>query len=314
VYKVYEGGRTMYPFKFIPIYQERIWGGENLAKVFGRKISGDHIGESWDLSSHRNGTSIVENGYLAGKNLNELIAEYKEQLMGKKFNNEFPLLIKILDANDNLSVQVHPDDEYAQRVEGEAGKTEAWYVIHAKENAHIIYGLKNNITKEDFSKAVENNEIGDVVKRVPVKAGDMIFVPAGIIHALLDGVMVYEVQQNSDTTYRVYDYDRVGDDGKKRELHIEKALEVIDFAEQPSCIFTGNSINCQYFSMEKLSITGEKHEITKEQFIIYCVIAGSGEIQHQESTVCLSPGDTVLIPACLGEFKLKGNLDLLKIR
>jgi mannose-6-phosphate isomerase len=310
------GRKKMYPIKFKPIYKERIWGGTNLTAVFGRKISGDHIGESWELSSHSNGTSIVENGYLAGKNLNELITEYKEQLMGKKFANDkyFPLLIKILDANDNLSIQVHPDDEYAHRVEGEAGKTEAWYVIHAKENAHIIYGLKNNITKEDFNKAIENNKIDDAVKRVPVKAGDMIFVPAGMIHALLDGVMVYEVQQNSDTTYRVYDYDRVGDDGKKRELHIEKALEVIDFTEQPSCIFTGNSINCQYFSMEKLSIAGEKHEMTKEQFIIYCVIAGSGEIQYKESIVCLSPGDTVLIPACLGEFILKGNIDLLKIR
>jgi mannose-6-phosphate isomerase len=306
----------MYPIKFKPIYKERIWGGTNLETVLGRKISGDHIGESWELSSHNNGTSIVENGSLAGKNLNELIIEYKEQLVGKKFANDksFPLLIKILDANDNLSIQVHPNDEYAQRVEGEAGKTEAWYVIHAKENAHIIYGLKNDITKADFSKAVEDNRIDDAVKRVPVKVGDMIFVPAGMIHALLDGVMVYEVQQNSDTTYRVYDYDRVGDDGKKRELHIEKALDVIQFSEQTSCSFREQSIQCQYFSMEKLCVVGEKHEMTKEQFIIYCVIAGYGEIQYKESIVSLSPGDTVLIPACLGEFKLKGNLDLLTIR
>jgi mannose-6-phosphate isomerase len=306
----------MYPIKFKPIYKERIWGGTNLAAVLGREIPGDHIGESWELSSHNNGTSIVENGSLAGKNLNELIAEYKEQLVGKKFADDksFPLLIKILDANDNLSIQVHPDDEYAQRVEGEAGKTEAWYVIHAKENAHIIYGLKNNITKADFSKAVEDNRIDDAVKRVPVKVGDMIFVPAGMIHALLDGVMVYEVQQNSDTTYRVYDYDRVGDDGKKRELHIEKALDVIQFSEQPNYNFREQSIQCQYFSMEKLSVAGEKHEMTKEQFIIYCVIAGSGEIQYKESIVGLSPGDTVLIPACLGEYILKGNIDLLKIR
>jgi mannose-6-phosphate isomerase len=306
----------MYPIKFKPIYKERIWGGTNLAAVFGRTLSGDHIGESWELSSHNNGTSVVENGCLAGKNLHELIAEYKEQLMGKKFNsdNSFPLLIKILDANDNLSIQVHPDDAYAQRVEGEAGKTEAWYVIHAKENAHIIYGLKNSITKEDFSKAVENNRIDDAVKKVPVEVGDMIFVPAGMIHALLDGVMVYEVQQNSDTTYRVYDYDRVGDDGKKRELHIAKALDVIQFDGQPSYNFTEQNIQCQYFSMEKLSVAGEKHEMTQDQFIIYCVIAGSGEIRYKESIVSLSPGNTVLIPACLGEVIVRGNLDLLKIR
>lgn len=306
----------MYPLKFTPIYQERIWGGQNIAKIFGRKIDGEHIGESWDLSSHSNGTSIVENGYLAGKNLNELIAEYKEQLIGKKFADDtaFPLLIKILDANDNLSIQVHPDDEYAHRVEGEAGKTEAWYVIHAKENANIIYGLKNKITKEDFVKAIENNRIDDAVQRVPVKAGNMIFVPAGMIHALLDGVMVYEVQQNSDTTYRVYDYDRIGADGKKRELHIEKALEVIQFAEQPNYSFDEQNIQCPYFSMEKVSVAGEKVETAKEEFIIYCVIAGSGEIRYKEFIVDLHSGDTILIPACLGEYILEGKLDLLKIK
>jgi mannose-6-phosphate isomerase len=305
----------MYPLKFIPIYQDRIWGGKNLEKVFGRTIHGDHVGESWDLSSHPNGTSIVENGVLAGKSLNEIILEYKEKLMGKKFAHEksFPLLIKILDANDNLSIQVHPDDEYAQKVAGEEGKTEAWYVVHAKEEAQIIYGLKNHITKEGFIRAVENNQIMDAVKKVPVKSGDMIFVPAGTIHALLDGVMVYEVQQNSDTTYRIYDYDRVGDDGKRRELHIEKAMEVINFAEQPSTIFKNTSVHCQHFSMEKLSIAGEIAEKTKDQFLIYCVIEGSGEIRYKDVVESLRAGETVLIPACLGNFMIKGNLILLKI-
>jgi mannose-6-phosphate isomerase len=305
----------MYPLKFIPIYQERIWGGRNLEKVFGRKIHGDHIGESWDLSSHPNGTSIVENGFLAGKNLNEIIAEYKEKLMGKKFVNEkpFPLLIKILDANDNLSIQVHPDDECAHKAAGEAGKTEAWYVVYAKQEAHIVYGLKNHITKEEFCKAVEDNRIVDTVKKVAVKSGDMIFVPAGTVHALLDGVMVYEVQQNSDTTYRIYDYDRVGDDGKRRELHIDKALEVINFVEQPSSIFTNPSINCQHFSMEKLAIAGEVYEKTNDQFIVYCVIEGSGEIRYEKALERLRPGDTVLIPACLESFIIRGNLLLLKI-
>ncbi len=305
----------MYPLKFIPIYQERIWGGRNLEKIFGRKIHGDHIGESWDLSSHPNGTSIVENGFLAGKNLNEIIVEYKEKIMGKKFANEksFPLLIKILDANEHLSIQVHPDDNCAHKAAGEAGKTEAWYVVHAKEDAHIVYGLKDHITKESFIKAVEDNHIVDTVKKVAVKPGDMIFVPAGTVHALLDGVMVYEVQQNSDTTYRIYDYDRVGDDGKHRELHIEKALEVINFAQQPSSVFMNLSINCQHFSMERLSIVGESYEKTKDQFVIYCVIEGSGEIRYKEVVESLRPGDTVLIPACLESFILKGDFLLLKI-
>jgi mannose-6-phosphate isomerase len=306
----------MYPIKFTPIYKERIWGGTNLKNKFARELPGSHIGESWELSCHKNGTSIVANGMLAGKTLQELIVEYKEKLMGKKFVNEnyFPLLIKIIDANDNLSIQVHPDDEYAYRVEGEAGKTEAWYVVDAKENAHIVYGLQKDISRETFIKAVETNTIGDTVKMVPVKTGDMVFVPAGMVHALLDGVMVYEVQQNSDTTYRVYDYDRVGDDGKKRELHIDKAIEVINFTEQPSCNFEDSSMNCQYFSMDKLKIQGARNEKTNNQFIIYCVTAGTGEIVYKDSVESLHAGETVLIPACLGNYVIKGNMELLKIK
>lgn len=305
----------MYPLKFTPIYKERIWGGNNLGKVFDRQLPGDCIGESWEISDHDSDTSVVINGNLAGKKLNELMVESKERLMGKKFKNQnyFPLLVKIIDANDKLSIQVHPEDKYAYQVEGEAGKTEAWYVINAKEDAKIVYGLREDITKEDFIKAVESNRIGDTLKMEPVVAGDMIFVPAGTVHALLEGVIVYEVQQNSDTTYRVYDYDRVGDDGKKRELHIEKAIEVINFNEQPSCRFKNNRIHCQYFTMEKMMIQGEKIEKTNNQFIIYCVIAGTGEIVHKGITESLDAGETVLVPACLDDFTIKGNLELLKI-
>ena len=305
----------MYPMKFIPIYKERIWGGDNLGRMFARELPSQQVGESWELSSHSNGASVVANGNLAGKTLQELMAEYKERLMGKKFANEknFPLLIKIIDANDKLSIQVHPEDEYAYRVEGESGKTEAWYVIDAKENGKIIYGLRKEVTKEEFIKAVEGNRIGDAVNIVPVKAGDMMLVPAGMVHALLDGVMVYEIQQNSDTTYRVYDYDRVDDDGKGRELHIKKAIEVINFTEQPSCNFDHRSIQCQYFSMDKLRIHGMKNEKTEDCFIIYCVTAGVGNIRYKEFVESLRMGDTILIPACLGEFSIEGNVELLKI-
>ena len=305
----------MYPLKFTPIYKERIWGGINLRKVFGRHLPGDCIGESWEISGHDSGSSIVTNGNLAGKNLNELLVGSKERLMGKKFKNQiyFPLLIKIIDANEKLSIQVHPEDKYVYQVEGEAGKTEAWYVINAKEDAKIVYGLRKDISKEDFIKAVELNRIGDTLKIEPVVAGDMIFVPAGTVHALLEGVMVYEVQQNSDTTYRVYDYDRVGDDGKKRELHIKKAIEVINFKEQPGCSFKSNGIHCQYFDMEKMMIQGEKNEKTNNQFIIYCVTAGTGEVIYKDTIESLYAGETVLIPACLEDFKIKGNIELLKI-
>ena len=305
----------MYPLKFIPIYKERIWGGHNLEKIFARVLPSQSIGESWELSSHSNGMSIVVNGVLAGKTLQEIMMEYKERLMGKKFMNakDFPLLIKIIDAHDNLSIQVHPGDEDANTAVGEAGKTEAWYVVEAKENAQIVYGLTKGITKEVFIQAVESSTIGDMVKRVPVKAGDMVFVPAGMVHALLDGVMVYEVQQNSDTTYRIYDYDRVGDDGKRRELHIDKAIEVINFTQQFSCDFNEHSIKCQYFSMDKVSIQGARTYKAEDQFIIYCITAGTGEIVYKDSIESVQAGDTLLIPACLGEFSIKGNMELLRI-
>ena len=305
----------MYPIKFAPIYKERIWGGNNLNKIFGRDLPSHHIGESWELSSHENGTSIVMNGSLAGKNLQEIMMEYKEKLMGKKFvdDHHFPLLIKIIDANDKLSIQVHPEEKYADPAQGEAGKTEAWYVVSAKEKAEIIYGIKKDITKEDFIKAVENSTVDDIVKRAPVKTGDMVFVPAGMVHALPEGVMVYEVQQNSDTTYRIHDYDRVGVDGKRRELHIEKGIEVIRFTGQASCDFNKSSIRCQHFCMEKLEIQGIRNEKTEEQFIIYCVIAGNGEILYQDLAETLAAGDTILIPAYLGEFVIQGNMEVLKI-
>lgn len=305
----------MYPIKCKPIYKECIWGGTNLKTVFAREFSGTHIGESWDLSSHVNGTSVVSNGYLAGKSLNELLVENGEEILGKKFahENQFPLLVKIIDANDDLSIQVHPSDDNACGMEGEAGKEEAWYVVSAKENAQIVYGLSKDITKDQFIKAVNNNTIREVVRKVPVKAGDMIFVPAGTVHALLDGVMVYEIQQNSDTTYRIYDYDRVGTDGKPRALHITKALEAINFEKQLSDVFTSHHISCPYFSVEKLIVTGEQHEQTAGQFIVYCVIAGDGEIHYQEKKESLNLGETILVPACLGDFVIIGNLTLLKI-
>jgi len=303
----------MYPLKFTPIYKERIWGGNQLRKVFARELPSHHIGESWELSSRSNGISVVANGILAGKSLQEIMVESPERLLGKKFANEnhFPLLIKIIDANDNLSIQVHP--EYVYGVAEETGKTEAWYVVNAKEHAQIVYGLKTDSTKEDLIKAVATHTIRDMVKIVPVQAGDMVLVPAGTVHALLDGVMVYEVQQNSDTTYRLYDYDRVGADGNRRELHIKQALEVINFTEQSSCKFNVDRIKCQYFSMRKLRIQGVINEQTEDQFIIYYVIAGTGEIIYKDFVESLHAGDTLLIPACLHEFVITGNVELLKI-
>jgi len=305
----------VYPLTFKPVYKERIWGGRILENLLGRKLPAGKIGESWELYSHKNGMSIVENGDLAGKTLAELVADYKETLMGQDYNPSgyFPLLIKVLDANDQLSVQVHPDDEYAYRVDKEAGKTEAWYVLAAKSDARIIYGLREEITKEDFRAAVKAGKVMACLREVPAKKGDMIYIPSGLVHALLGGVVVYEVQQNSDTTYRIYDYNRVDRNGQTRELHIEKALEVITFGQQPAVDFNKDSIACPYFKMQKMWLENEISDTTQDHFLIYCIIGGQGKISYRNGMVTVRRGETVLIPASLGEFKVSGHLEFLRI-
>ena len=305
----------LYPLTFKSVYKERVWGGRNLENLLGRKLPEGKIGESWDLCNHKNGMSIVESGDLAGETLAELMAEYKETLMGQDYNASgyFPLLIKVLDANDQLSVQVHPDDEYAYKVEKEAGKTEAWYVLAAKADAKIIYGLKEEITKEAFRTAVKAGNVMACLREVPVKKGDLIYVPSGSVHALLEGVVVYEVQQNSNTTYRVYDYNRVDQEGQTRELHTEKALEVISFGGQAAVDFNQDSITCPYFKMQKMRLEKEIPDATQDRLLIYCIISGQGKISYRNGAVAVRRGETVLIPAELGEFKVSGGLEFLRI-
>jgi len=262
--------------------------------------------------------SVVANGNLSGRTLQELVKGHKMSLMGSKYdkirNDIFPLMIKIIDANDKLSIQVHPEDKYVYRVEEEPGKTEAWYVIAAKENAQIVYGLKEGITKAEFRKAVSNNSVCDTLRFVPVKTGDMIFIPTGTVHALLDSIMVYEVQQNSNTTYRIYDFDRVDSNDKARELHIDKAMDVIKYDKQENIDFKHTVVECEYFSMEKMTINKEKKENTDGQFSVYCIISGNGHIVYSNGVESIVAGDTVLIPACIGSFSIKGNMELLKIK
>lgn len=305
----------MYPIKFVPIYKQCIWGGSNIGRLFNRKLPACPVGESWELSCHRNGTSIVENGFLAGKTLPEVIAEYQEKILGKHFfkDEPFPLLIKIIDARDSLSIQVHPEDAYARLFADEKGKTEAWYVVDALPNAQIVYGVKNDMDKQVFSQAVGQGRVNQAVRRASVKAGDMVLVPAGLVHGLMGGVLVLEVQQSSDITYRIYDYDRTKKDGTRRELHVEQALKVIQFHEQPPMDFAVGKIQCPYFSMQKLIIAGIREEYTDDQFIIYCIMAGDGTIIFRDKEERIHAGNTVLIPACLGRFFLKGRMEVIKI-
>jgi mannose-6-phosphate isomerase len=307
-------GIEMYPLKFYPVYKDVIWGGSQLGKLFNRTLNSNKTGESWEVCTHKNGMSIIANGYLAGKTLQELIEIDADSILGKVNNKHtFPLLIKYIDANQNLSIQVHPNDKYAQANEGEYGKTEAWYILHAPENAQIIYGLKENVSKENFLQAIQNGRASKVLRYVPIKNGDIVFIPSGTIHALLSGVVICEVQQNSDTTYRVYDYNRINRDGKKRELHIDKAIDVINFGEQPDINFGKKEIECEYFSIKTLSISGEERERTQGKYIVYCILDGWGEFNTQDHHEIVHAGETILVPAIVNEVIIKGHMKLLKI-
>ena len=307
----------MYPIKFNNLYYERIWGGKALEN-FRNNIPEDKIiGESWDIACHKNGIGTVVNGSLKGKKFNEIIEEYKEQLVGTEIKTkDFPLLIKLITADDKLSVQVHPDDAYANKVEKDSGKTESWYVIDAKENAELIVGTKN-CTKEIFKKAIEDGNLDEYLNRIKVKKGDFFFVQSGLVHAICEGVLIAEIQQSSDTTYRVYDYNR------GREIHVEKALDVIDFSlkgERIEGILEehenyNKTILCEskYFSVEKYDIkTSIKENSNEERFYLYTCVEGQGIIKYKDGQEQILMGDSIFIPATLGEYELIGEFTVLK--
>lgn len=308
----------MYPIKFDKMYYERIWGSNEGFESFRNDVPKDKvIGESWDISCHKNGMGTVVNGKLKGKSFDEIIDIYKEKIIGTKINTkDFPLLIKIIASNDKLSVQVHPDDDYANRVEKDSGKTESWYVIDAKENAELIVGTKN-CTKEIFKKAIEEGNLDKYLNRVKVKKGDFFFVQSGLVHAICEGVIIAEIQQSSDTTYRVYDYNR------GREIHVDKALDVIDFSLSSKKIQGtikkekgfDKTILCssKYFSVEKYDIKDNVIEQSdEERFYLFTCVEGNGNIEYDGGKEKICIGDSLLIPAALGKYKISGKMVLLK--
>lgn len=314
--------------KLTPAIKDYIWGGTRLSKEFDMVSFTDRQAEAWVLSCHEAGHSIVENGEDKGKTLAEVIAEKGKSCLGtncEKFSF-FPILIKLIDARDNLSVQVHPDDDYAMRVEGEYGKTEAWYIMDCDEGAEIIYGFKKDISKEEFRKSIEENTLLDYVNRVKVKKGDIFFIEAGTLHAICKGILLAEVQQNSNTTYRVYDYGRL-QNGKPRELHVEKALDVtstkaIDATGKP----VGETVKkdgysetllttCELFTMKRLDIE-EKATVTADStsFVSLVCLDGNGVVMHGDTCVTLYKGESLFIPASYGEVEILGNLTVLESR
>ncbi len=306
------------PMFMEPIFKETVWGGEKIRTVFGKDIPSQHTGESWEAAAHANGHSRIRSGYMAGKTLQEAVMEAPEAVMGTEvaaqFGTHFPLLIKIIDANDNLSVQVHPNDEMAHLLEGpqEDGKTEMWVVLEAKPGAQLIYGFKEDITKEQFAEAIEAQKLEELVNWIPVKKGDTFFIPAGMLHAIGAGILIAEIQQNSDTTYRVYDFGRLGLDGKPRELHTEKAQQVTNLSsslgKELADIDAG--VCCEYFKTYRRVLNGQAEiDVEPAHFQILMVLEGSGCING----VSFKMGDTILLPAAMGKAVLEGDAIYLQV-
>jgi mannose-6-phosphate isomerase len=306
----------MYPIKFENLYYERIWGGRDLEKLRGNLPEGN-IGESWDIACHKNGVGIIENGELKGTSFKELIEKFGEKVVGRKIDRDnFPLLIKLINAKDKLSVQVHPNDEYAARVEKDLGKTEAWYVVDAEEGASLVVGTKD-CNKEIFKKAIENGNLDRYLNKIPVKKGEMYYVKSGLVHAICEGVTIAEIQQSSDTTYRVYDYNR------GREIHVDKALDVIDFSLKSENIKGitykedgyDKTILClsEFFTIQKYEVKTKVNECSdKDRFYLFTCVDGEGKIKASGYELEIKFGDSILIPAYLGEYVLEGNFTLLK--
>jgi mannose-6-phosphate isomerase len=318
-----------YPFKFQPLYKDYIWGGRNLTTL-GKSLPEGKVAESWELSCHPDGQSIIANGPYKDTTLDSLIKKFGQDAVGHSLPasaiEKFPLLIKFIDANDRLSVQVHPEDAYAIKHEnGDLGKNEMWYIISAKEDARIVYGVTPETTRESFGKAVAEGRINECLNYMPVKAGDFVNIPAGLVHAIGAGIVLAEVQQNSNTTYRVYDYDRIDKNGNKRALHVEKALEVIDFdCSNPLKKVEGLFIEKQdysksvmivndYFAIEQYKLQGSIRDTADgSKFYIYIFTEGSGSIKYAGGEIAVSRGETVFVPAAMGEFTIEGQLEMIK--
>ena len=302
----------MYPLKFKPILKTIVWGGEKIAPYKEIKTGQNHIGESWELSGVHGNESVVADGPLAGRSIADLVKEYKGELIGKHVyenaGDEFPLLIKFIDALTDLSIQVHPDDELAaRRHNGSKGKTEMWYVVDAEPGAHLLAGLTEHITPEEYAAKVADGSITDVLARHEVHPGDVFFLPAGRIHAICGGCFIAEIQQTSDITYRIYDYGRLGLDGKPREVHTELAKEAIDYKvyDNYRTEYTPvkdeevELVSCKYFttSLYDLTLPYAKDLSELDSFLVVMCLSGHGTLEVDGEEVSVHQGETVLVPA-----------------
>lgn len=316
---------TYYPLSFEPILKERIWGGTKLRDFLNKPLTSDLTGESWELSTVSNDVSVVVNGVFKGNNLDELIAMHPEAILGtdvyQRFGNQFPLLFKFLDAREDLSIQLHPNDELAKKRHHSFGKTEMWYVMQADEGARIIVGFKEDSSKEEYLDCIQSKNLLSLLNELPVKKGDVFFLETGTIHAIGAGIVIAEIQQTSDITYRIYDFDRLDAKGNARELHIDLSLEAINYQSNSSQISyekeenTSNVVvDCPYFKTRLIPLNGTfTVEKTNQSFMVFMCTEGTFELQLGSESYHYQIGDTVLLPAILTDFTLVGTATLLEV-
>ncbi|UZH54476.1 class I mannose-6-phosphate isomerase [Salinimicrobium tongyeongense] len=317
-----------YPIKFEPILKEKIWGGNKLKNILNKNSSREDLGESWEISGVKGDISVVQNGALKGQTLNALLEKYKDGLLGKKnfkkFGAEFPLLIKFIDAKTELSVQLHPHDDIAKKRHDSFGKTEMWYIMQADEGAEINVGFKKSISKEEYLEHLSSGKITELLNFEKVQKGDSFFINTGKVHAIGAGVLLAEIQQTSDITYRIYDWDRVDAEGNSRELHTDLALDAIDF-ERKDDFKRGyervenqstNIASCEYFTTNFLPVKGRvaKDYSQLDSFVIYMCVSGEAEVSVDDNSEKIVQGQTLLIPAENNEVQITSeDAELLEV-
>jgi mannose-6-phosphate isomerase len=311
---------ALYPLKFTAIYKDKIWGGQKI-KTYLHKDFGNlpNCGESWEISGVKTDVSVVANGELAGERLDELLTQYKDDLVGKKvyehFGNIFPLLVKFIDANDDLSIQVHPNDELAKKRHNSFGKTEMWYIIEADPGSTLISGFNKQLTEQEYLDKFNSGHLMDILNRENAVEGDVFFLPAGRVHTIGKGLLLAEIQQTSDITYRIYDFDRVDDKGHKRELHTQEALAAIDYKHypdykteyQPEKNETVKLVSCPYFTTSVMDFdTSTKKDYSNlDSFVIYVCLAGELIINYDNESYPVKMGETILLPKSIDEVELQ---------
>lgn len=302
-----------------PSFKDYLWGGHRLVDDYGKEYEGEVLAESWELSCHPDGPSYIVNGAYAGKTFKEYLTAQGKRVLGtncEKFE-EFPILIKFIDAKKDLSIQVHPDNTYALKNEGQYGKTEMWYVMDCEPGAYLYYGFEHEISEKEFEERIANDSLEEVLHKVEVHKGDVLFIEAGTLHAICKGIVIAEIQQNSNLTYRIYDYGRIGADGKKRELHVEKALEVTkrEPARNNQNAYP-HVADCEYFTVDKLYLDGDtmcsvKGTVGTDSFLSLLFMEGAGEISCGGEKLAYKKGDSFFITAGSGTYEINGRCEVL---